>query len=78
VWSEIFFTLELNAPSTVLTFSNRFGFATIVETTEFSYEDSDYTEEESPNEVNDENKNSASHHVVDLSADTYESTNKNE
>jgi hypothetical protein len=76
VWSEIFFILELDAPFTVLIFRNRFGFAIIIETMEFSDEDSaDYTEEES-NAANDENKNSASHNNVDVSADTYKSTNE--
>jgi hypothetical protein len=56
--SETFFILlELDAPSAVLIFSNRFGCGTIVETMEFSDEDSDYSKEAS-NEVNDEDKNS--------------------
>jgi isoaspartyl peptidase/L-asparaginase-like protein (Ntn-hydrolase superfamily) len=63
--------------SAVLTFSNRFGFVTIVEAMEFSDEDSDYFEEAS-NEVNDENKKSPSYNVVDVSAYTYESTNESE
>ena len=70
--------LELDAPSTVLTFRNRFGFATIAETMDFSDDDSDYTEEAS-NEVNDGNKNSPSHTVVDVASDTYEeSSNESE
>jgi hypothetical protein len=46
---------------------------TLVVTMEYSGEDSDYSE--ASNEVNDENKNSPSHNAVDVSADTYESTN---
>jgi hypothetical protein len=42
------------ALSTVLTLSNRFGFATIAETMQYADEDLDYSE--SSNEVNDENK----------------------
>ena len=54
LWSEIVFILrlQLHSPSTVLTFGNRFGFATIVETMDFADEDSDYSEEAS-DEVND-------------------------
>jgi hypothetical protein len=42
-------------PSAVLTFRNRVGFESIVETMEYSDEDSDYTEAAS-NAVNDVNK----------------------
>jgi hypothetical protein len=70
VWSLIFFILELSleAPFAVRTLSNRFGFATIGETMEYSDEDSDYSQ--ASNEVNIGNKNSPSHNVVDVSADT--------
>jgi hypothetical protein len=43
---------------------------------EYSNEDSDCSE--ASNEVNNENKNSPSHNVVDVSADTYESTSGRE
>jgi hypothetical protein len=67
----------LEAPSTVLTLSNRFDFSTIAENMVYSDEDSDYSE--SSNEVNDENKNSPSHNVVvDVSTATYGSTNGRE
>jgi hypothetical protein len=44
---------------------------------EFLDEDSEYTDEAS-NEVNDENKNSPSHNIADVSASTYESLNESE
>jgi hypothetical protein len=56
------------APSAVLTLGNRFGFATIAVTMEYSDEDSDYPE--APNEVNDENQNSPSYNAIDVPADT--------
>jgi hypothetical protein len=47
---------------------NRFDFANIAETMEYSDEDSDYPE--APNEVNDENQNSPSYNDADVPADT--------
>jgi replicative DNA helicase len=48
-----------------------------LETMEVSDEDSDHSEEAS-NEVNDETNNSPSHNMIDVLADTYESTNESE
>jgi hypothetical protein len=56
------------APSAVLTLGNRFGFATIAETMEYSDEDYDYPE--APNEFNDVNQNFPSYNAVDVPADT--------
>jgi hypothetical protein len=56
------------APSAVLTLGNRFGFATIAETMEYSDEDSDYPK--APNEFNDENQDSPSYNAADVPADT--------
>jgi hypothetical protein len=58
VWSSLLSILAARERGSLhcLTLSNRFGFETIAETMEYSYQVSGYSE--SSNEVNDENKNS--------------------
>mgnify|MGYP002807451393 CR=1 FL=1 len=75
----VWYHLQVHTPSNALTYSNRFGFASIVETMDYSDEDSDYADESS-NGVNDVDMNSTSHNAIDLLSDnmTVESPNESD